>query len=88
MKRNRFTQEQIIGVLREQETGSAVAEFCRKHRMSPATFYARKTKYGGIDVSDAKRFRAIEDECSATIWVICRIVSPGNVPEWSCRCLS
>ncbi len=62
MKRNRFSEEQIIGVLREQEAGAVVAELCRKHGMSSATFYAWKAKYGGMDVSDAKRLRALEDE--------------------------
>ena len=57
MKRSRFSEEQIIGVLCEHDAG-AVAELCRKHGMSSATFYAWKAKFGGMDVSDAKRLYA------------------------------
>jgi putative transposase len=62
MKRSRFTQEQIIAVLREQEAGVPTAEVCRKHGISTATFYAWKAKYGGMDVSEAKRLKQLEDE--------------------------
>lgn len=63
MKRGRFTEEQIIAVLREQEeAGVPAAEVCRKHRVSSATFYKWKAKFGGLDVSDAKRLRSMEDE--------------------------
>jgi putative transposase len=62
MKRSRFTEEQIIGILREQEAGGKTAEVCRKHGISGATFYKWKAKYGGLDVSDAKRLKALEDE--------------------------
>ena len=62
MKRSRFTEEQIIGILREQEAGVPVADLCRKHGLSSPTFYKWKAKYGGLDVSEARRLKALEDE--------------------------
>ena len=62
MKRSRFTEEQIIGILREQETGVPVADLCRKHGLSSPTFYKWKAKYGGLGVSEARRLKALEDE--------------------------
>ena len=62
MKRIRFTEEQIIGVLREHDAGARTADLARKHGISEATLYNWKGKYGGMDVSDAKRLRSLEEE--------------------------
>jgi putative transposase len=64
MKRSRFSEEQIIAILREHEAGMKTDDVCRKHGISSATFYKWKAKYGGMDVSDARRLRALEDENS------------------------
>ncbi len=64
MKRSRFSEEQIIGILKEHEAGVTVADLCRKHGVSDASIYKWKAKFGGMDVSDAKRLRALEDENS------------------------
>jgi putative transposase len=62
MKRARFTEEQIIGVLREHESGAKTSDLARKHGVSEATIYNWKAKFGGMDVSEAKRLRQLEDE--------------------------
>ena len=62
MKKSRFTEAQIIGVLREQEAGSPTEEVCRRHGISPQTFYRWKAKYGGMGVSDAQKLKTLEDE--------------------------
>ena len=62
MKRKRFTEEQIIGILKEHELGAKTAEVCRKHGISEATFYKWKSKYGGLEVSEAKRLKTLEEE--------------------------
>ena len=62
MKRKRFTEEQIIAVLREHEAGAKTGDLARKHGVSEATLYNWKAKYGGMDVSDAKRLKALEEE--------------------------
>ena len=60
--KKRFTEEQIIGVLKEHEAGVKTADLCRKHGVSSATFFKWKAKYGGMDVSDARKLKALEDE--------------------------
>ena len=62
MTRKRYTEEQIIGVLKESEAGAKTGELCRKHGMSEATFYKWKAKYSGLTVSELKRLRSLEEE--------------------------
>ena len=62
MKRTRFTEDQIIVVLKEHEAGVKTADLCRKHGISQATFFKWKSKFGGMDVSDARKLKALEDE--------------------------
>ena len=62
MKRNRFTEKQIIGILKEHEAGVSVSDLCRKHGVSDASIYKWKAKFGGMDVSEAKKLRGLEEE--------------------------
>lgn len=62
MKRSRFTEDQIIGVLKEHQAGIPTAELCRKYGISDATFYNWRSRYGGLEVSDARRLKSLEDE--------------------------
>ena len=62
MKRSRFSEEQIIGILKEHEAGVSVADLCRKHGVSDASLYKWRAKFGGVEVSEAKQLRALEDE--------------------------
>jgi putative transposase len=62
MRKSRFSEEQIINVLKEQQAGVPVADLCRKHGISDATFYTWRTKYGGMEVSDARKLKVVEEE--------------------------
>ena len=62
MKRARFSEEQIIGILKEAESGTKVAELCRRHGISDATFYTWRSKYGGLEISEMRRLRQLEEE--------------------------
>ncbi len=62
MRKSRFSEERIIGILKEHQAGLSVAEVCRKHGISDATFYKWRSRFGGMEVSDAKRLRSLEDE--------------------------
>jgi len=62
MKRSRYTEEQIIGILKQHQAGLGAKDLCRKHGISDATFYKWRSKYGGMDVSDARKLKALEDE--------------------------
>lgn len=62
MRKSRFSEEQIIGFIKKHEAGISTQDLCRKHGLSPASFYKYKAKYGGMDVSDAKRLKSLEDE--------------------------
>ena len=78
MKRSKFSEEQVIAIMREQEAGAKTADVCRKHRISSATFYSWKAKYGGMQVSDARRLRALEAENAKITASIPKPTSPTS----------
>lgn len=88
MKRSRFREEQIIGILREAEAGSPIKTVCAAHNISPATYHAWKRKYRGMEVSEAKRLRALEEECGrlrrlvADLSVQNQVLKEVNAKKW------
>lgn len=84
MRKSRFTEAQIIGMIKEQEAGMPTAEVCRRHGLSPATFYKLKAKYGGMDVSDAHRLKSLADENAK---VPCSRPRPRSAP-WLLKLVS
>ena len=80
MKRTRFTEEQIIGVLKEAEAGAKSADLARRHGVSEATIYNWKSKYGGLDVSKARRLKAREGENAKLKWLLADAMSDTSIP--------
>ena len=88
MRKSRFTQEQIIAILREQEGGMTTADVCRRHAISSATFFKWKAKFGGMDVSDARKLKQLEDENDklkrllAEVMLDITMLKDLNVKKW------
>jgi putative transposase len=80
MKRSRFSEEQIIGILKEHEAGVSVADLCRKHGVSDASIYKWKAKFGVMEVSEAKRLKTLEDE-NTRLAASSSTTTPSNVPS-------
>src|ERR1700690_1599730 len=92
MKKSRYTEEQIIAILKQHEAGVKTADLCREHGISAATFYGWKSKYGGMDVSEAQRLKAMEDENRRLKLLVAELSLHGEALKavirkngWSCR---
>jgi putative transposase len=85
MRKRRFSEEQIIGVLREQEAGARTEEVCRRYGISTTTFYKWKARYGGLEVSEARRLKALEDENRRLKKLVAEAVLDVASDEWQ-RC--
>ena len=83
MRKSRFSEEQIIGILKEHQAGLSVAEICRRHGISDATFYKWRSKYGGMKVSDAKRLRGLEDENAKLKRLLADAMLDVSTLKWS-----
>ena len=79
MKRSRFSEEQVIAILKQQESGVSTADVCRGHGISSATFYKWKAKFGGMDVSDARKLKALEDENAKLKKLLAEQIEPHRV---------
>ena len=83
MKRSRFTEEQIIGAIKRHEGGAKVEEICREMGISPATYYKWKAKFGGMEVSDAKKLRAMDDENRRLKQLVADLTLDKQALQWA-----